>query len=189
MNICRQKKSQHLHLHPITAKNKKLQQECTTETSHQPQGAIGGTSPKALLADIPQYFPLCPFILPYALHICLGFQPKAKGWERLLSSTRSASCFECSQESLQRFSQESLSPLKAGHLHHAQPQPAQKVRSEPKLGQLFVGLAMAPTYIHEEKPPQGLAKQPLWHLTEGGVGEGSHFQQWKCNGTLCIDLL
>lgn len=69
VTTCRQEKAQHFHLHPITANSKKLQQGHTTERCHQPKGAISGTSSKELLADIPRYFLLCPFILPYALHI------------------------------------------------------------------------------------------------------------------------
>lgn len=72
-----QEKSQYLHLHPITANSKKLQHGHTTETSHQPKGVISRTSPKGLLADIPWYFLLSLFILPYALHIC--WSPFQKG--------------------------------------------------------------------------------------------------------------
>lgn len=74
----RQENTQQLHLLPITAHSRKLQQGHTSETSLEPKGAICGTSPEELLADSPRYFLLCPLIVPYISHICWPPSPRGR---------------------------------------------------------------------------------------------------------------
>lgn len=69
--------------------------------------------------------------------------------------------------------QESLSLLTPGHVHHVQPQPKQKV--QPELKHRQVGLTMPLTYMYQETPPLGLAKQPPQHLTEARGGKEESF--------------
>lgn len=137
---------------------------------HQSKGAAGKYP--TILSIMSLYTALC-------LAHPLASLPKRKAESD--SSHQTSLLHAFSDMKLPDSSQESLSPLKAGHLHWVRHWSPQNIRSEPKLGHHFVGLAMPPTCTHQ-KTPRSISQ-------EGGVGEGSNFWQWKCNGTFCIDLL
>lgn len=143
--------------------------------SRQPKGAIFGHQPKEVAGRYSTTLSIMSLYIALCLAHPLASLPKRKAGSD--SSCQRGLLHASSNVKSPESNQESLSPLKAGHLHHAQPQPTQKVLSEPKLRHPFARLAMPPTYMHQETPPLGLAKQPLQHLIEGGVGEGSHFWQ------------
>lgn len=142
--------------------------------SCQPKGEINGTSPKGLLANIPRYFLLHPFILPYALHI--HWPSSQRGRLRVTPLIKQVcffsdmELFDSSQESFS-LSENSSSPPSSVSVH-----PECKVWTKTQTPFCWAGYA---TNLHTPRDTTTTASKHLQHLKGGGSGRGESFLAMK----------
>lgn len=127
------------------------------------------------------------YVPVYCLVPCtsVGFPPKAKGWERFLSSTRPAPCLEwlpCKQPRISFSSESRSSPPRSTSAC-----PESKFWTKTQTAFCWAGYGTDQHTRRDTTTRSSKTASAAPHRR--GCGRRESFSAMKCNGTFCIDLL